>query len=90
MEQSTSHVAGRSICARPTRKGYRSRIRSTGYFHLPFQLSCRGRAVRTRCSGYRREGKKRELTEEKDVIVAPERHYDSRRLVQRGRLEVLE
>jgi hypothetical protein len=30
------------------------------------------------------------LTEEKDVIVAPERHHDARRLVQRDRLEVLE
>lgn len=36
------------------------------------------------------EKTKRELAEEKDVIVAPERHYDACRLVQRGRLEVLE
>jgi len=30
------------------------------------------------------------LTEEKDIIVAPEGHHDSRRLVQRDRLDILQ
>jgi hypothetical protein len=30
------------------------------------------------------------LTEEKDVIIAPEWHHDARRLIQRDRLEILQ